>query len=138
MRFAHEGPSSEEILPANPLTEMSDESLDAFVDSTLVEDAIPELIEASAATVRIEATQRIATEAAPQRTPVERALAAFAVRRDAPLARAHARAEEHASSAFGPMLARAVERIRPVADHTVPIRMPSRQRTIVGIAPDRR
>ncbi len=127
---------SDEILPANPLTEMTDESLGAFVDCRLFEDAIPDSINEE--TRRNVVTQRIETEAAPKGTLLERALAASSVRRlDAPLARAraHARAEEHADSGFGPMLAQAADRIRPIADHTVPTRLPSQRKTMVGIPP---
>lgn len=163
LMFAQEerAPDADVILPANPLMEMSDESISTFVDCMLFEDAIPDLIDSGdsindatgriaddrndQATRRIEITQRIETEAAPKGTPLERALAASSVRLqggtsrikrlDAPLARAHALAEEHADSAFGPMLAKAVDRIKPVADHTVPTRMPSERKTMVGIPP---
>jgi len=155
LRFAQEerGPNADAILPANPLMEMSDESIAAFVDCMLFEDAIPDRIDSGDSSIndatgriaddrndqvtrRIEITRRIETEAAPKGSPLERALAASSVRRlDAPLARAHALAEEHADSAFGPMLAKAVDRIKPVADHTVPTRMPSERKTMVGLPP---
>ncbi len=142
--FAQEerAPSCGDVLPANPLMDMTDESLGAFIDCVLFEDAIPDLID-TGDTARIDVTDRIDTEAAPRGTLLERAVAASSVRLqggttrikrlDAPLARANALAEEHADSAFGPMLAKAVDRIRPIADHTVPTRMPSKRQTMVGI-----
>jgi hypothetical protein len=115
-------PHAELILPANPLTEMSDESLQAFVDCMIFEDAIPEPIDV-----------RDAGRAA----SLERALAAAASstvrldggtqrieRLESPLVRARELADQHADSAFGDVLAQAAERLVPVADHTVPTAMP--------------
>lgn len=146
-------PHSEFVLPANPLTEMSDVSLQAFVDCTLFEDAIPDHIGSRDAgiddatgrieddrndppTRKIETTERI-EPSAPKATSLERALAAAASatvrldggtqrieRLESPQARARELADEQADSAFGAMLAHAADRIEPVADHTVPTQMP--------------
>lgn len=160
-------PHADEILPANPLMEMSDESLGAFVDCMIFEDAIPEAIDSrdsgindatgrieddrnDQTTRRIEVTERIVAECGPKAKSLELALAAAASgsmqldggtqrieRLESPIARASAFADEHADSAFGQVLAKAVERIQPATDHTVPTRMPSSmpRPTMLGIAP---
>lgn len=114
-------PHAEQILPANPLTDLSDESLAAFVDGTIFEDAIPELLETG--NLRAASLQRALAAAAGHAVRLDGGTQRIE-RVKSPLDRARELADEHADTAFGAMFAQAAQRIAPVTDHTQPMTLP--------------
>jgi hypothetical protein len=127
-------PGAELILPANPLMEMSDDWLNAFIDCSVFEDAIPEAIGDGGATSRIDddrndpTTRRIERleRTEPIASPLERTAARSTqldggTQRIVPLPRP---ATEDPHGPFGHVLASAAQRIQPVADHTQPTQLP--------------
>jgi hypothetical protein len=123
-------PGSEFILPANPLMEMSDDWLNAFVDCSVFEDAIPEAIGDANATSRIDddrnepTTRRIEVLERTERieSPLDRTAGRTTqldggTQRIVPLPRPPT---EDPIGPFGHVLANAAQRIQPVADHTQP------------------
>lgn len=125
-------PGSDLVLPANPLMEMSDEWIEAFIDCSVFEDAIPESIGDGGATSRIDddrndpATGRFQKADRTERivSPLEHTAAAArttqldgGTQRIVPLPRPPT---EDSNGPFGHVLASAAQRIQPVADHTQP------------------